>query len=85
MWTGGRIGRDIAGQEGSSPREEGLLKTSTWSSHCGSVVMKQTQLVSMKTQVQSLASLSELRILCCLELGCRSQTWLGSHIPVAVV
>ena len=36
-------------------------------------------------QVQSLASLSGLRIWRCRELWCRSQTWLRSHIAVAVV
>ena len=35
-------------------------------------------------QVQSLASLSGLKIWCCHELSCRSQTWLGSCIAVAV-
>ena len=39
---------------------------------------KQIGLVSMRTQVQSLASLSGLRIQCCHELWYRSQTWLGS-------
>ena len=39
----------------------------------------------MKTQVGSLASLSGLRSQHCHELCCRSQTWLGSHIIVAVV
>ena len=34
---------------------------------------------------QSLASLSGLRIEHCCELWCRSQTWLGSRIAVAVV
>ena len=34
--------------------------------------------------IQSLASLSELRIWCCGELWCRSQTWLRSGIAVAV-
>ena len=38
----------------------------------------------MRTQVQSLALLSGLRIHCCLELWCRSQMWLGSHVAVAV-
>ena len=47
--------------------------------------LKQTQLVSMRMQVQSLASLSGSRIWHCHELWCRSQTWLGSHIAVAVV
>ena len=37
-----------------------------------------------RTQVQSLALLSGLRICCGRELWCRSQTWLGSSIAVAV-
>ena len=41
---------------------------------------KQTQLVSIKLQVRSLAPLSELRIQCCCEL-----MLLGSGIAVAVV
>ena len=44
----------------------------------------QNQLVSMRTRVQSLALLSELRIWCCQELCCRSQTRFGSHTAVAV-
>ena len=32
----------------------------------------------------SLASLSRLRIRCCCELWCRSQTWLGSCVALAV-
>ena len=44
-----------------------------------------TQLVSMRTQVRSLASLSGLRIRHSLELQCRLQTWLGSRVAVAVV
>ena len=39
----------------------------------------------MVMQVQSLALLSGLRIRHCCELWCRSQTWLGSHIAVAVL
>ena len=35
--------------------------------------------------VQSLALLSGLRIWCCHELWCRLQTWLGSHVAVALV
>ena len=47
---------------------------------------KQTGLVSMKAQVQSLALLSGLKIWCCCELCCQSQTRLASHsIAVAVV
>ena len=49
----------------------------------------QTQLVSMRMQVQSLAqslaSLSRLRIWCCCQLLCRVQTQLRSHIAVSVV
>ena len=45
---------------------------------------KQVWLASIRTQVQSLASLSELRIWHCGELWCRLQTWLGSHVAVAV-
>ena len=46
---------------------------------------KRIQQGTMRLQVRSLASLSGLRIWCCRELWCRSQTWLGSHIAVAVV
>ena len=38
----------------------------------------------MRTQVQSLALLSGLRIWLCCELWCRSQTWLRSGVAVAV-
>ena len=41
---------------------------------------KQTQLVSMMMEVQSLALLSVLRIHRFCELWCRSQTSLRSHI-----
>jgi len=43
------------------------------------------ELVSMRMRVQSLASLSGLRIWCCRELWYRLQMWLRSHIAVAVV
>ena len=46
---------------------------------------KQIQLGTMRFRVQSLASLSGLRIQRCHELGCRSKMWLGSGIAVAVV
>ena len=36
-------------------------------------------------QVQSLASLGGLRIQCCRELWCRSQTWLSSGVAMVVV
>ena len=39
----------------------------------------------MRLQVQSLASLSGLRIRLCHELWCRPKMWLGSGIAVAVV
>ena len=45
---------------------------------------KQIRLLSMRTQVRSLASLSGLRIQHCRELWCRSQTWLRSGIAVTV-
>ena len=46
---------------------------------------KRIWLVSMKMWVQSLALLSGLRIWLCSELWCRSQTWVGSLVAVAVV
>ena len=46
---------------------------------------QQTQLASMRTQVQSLASLSGLRIWRCHEVQCRSQMWLRSCVAMAVV
>ena len=50
-----------------------------WSSHCGTV---QTNLISMRMQVQSLASLGGLRTQCCHDLWCGSQTKLGCGIAV---
>ena len=44
---------------------------------------KGIRLASMKTQVQSLALLSGLRIRRCRELWCRSQTQLGSGVMQA--
>ena len=44
-----------------------------------------TRLVSMRMWVQSLASLSALRILHCHKLECRSQIWLRSGVTVAVM
>ena len=43
-----------------------------------------TQLVTMRFRVWSLASLSGLKIRCCCELWCRSQTWLGSWVAVTM-
>ena len=38
----------------------------------------------MRLQVRSLALLSGLTIRCFRELWCRLQTWLGSHVAVAL-
>ena len=46
---------------------------------------KQIQLGTMRLQVQSLTSLSGLRISCFREPWCGSQTWLGSGLAVAMV
>ena len=46
---------------------------------------KQIWLGSMRIQIQSLASLSGLRIQHFHELWCRPQMWLGSGVAVAVV
>ena len=43
------------------------------------------RLVSMRIWVPSLASISGLRIQRCHELWHRLQTWLRSHVAVAVV
>ena len=46
---------------------------------------KQIQLGTMRLRVRSLASLSELSIWHYYEVWCRSKTWLGSYVAVAVV
>ena len=46
---------------------------------------KQIRLGTMRFRVQSLASLSGLRIRRCHELWCRLQTWLRSGVAVNVV
>ena len=51
----------------------------------GVVQRKGTHLVPMRTQVQSLALLSGLRIQCCYELRCGSQTRLRSGVAVAAM
>ena len=56
-------------------------KLKTQSPCCGLAVTNLTT----RMQVQSLASLSGLRIQCCSELRCRLQMRLESHIAVAVV
>ena len=45
---------------------------------------KRIQLGTMRLRVQSLASLSGLRIRGCRELWCRLQTQLGSRVAMAV-
>ena len=45
---------------------------------------KRIRLGTMRFRVQSLVSLSGLRIRCCHEPWCRSQTWLGSVVAVAL-
>ena len=45
---------------------------------------KQIRLVSMRLRIQSLALLSVLSIWNCHKPWCKSQTWLGSHVAVAV-
>ena len=49
------------------------------------VQQKGIQLGTMRLQVQSLASLTELRIWHCHELWCRLQMQLRSRVAVAVV
>ena len=66
---------------------EYLLWISYWKWKYGEFLLGlsglQTQLVSMRMQVGSLASLSGLRIQHCRDLRCRSQTLLRSGIDVA--
>ena len=53
----------------------------------GIPIMAQRKLIllaSMRTQVRSLASFSGLRIRCCHELWCRSETRLGSRVAVVL-
>ena len=45
---------------------------------------RRTQLESMRLQIQSLASLSGLRMCCCCELWCSLQMQLGSCVAMAV-
>ena len=58
------------------------LETQSGCSFCVSVMNPAS---THEKVVQSLASLSGLRIWCCRELWCRSQTWLRSSVAVAVV
>ena len=51
---------------------------------CGSTGWE-PDIASIRTQVQSLASLSRLRIWYCCELWCRSQMHLRSYVAVTVV
>ena len=54
-----------------------------WSSHHGVAEMNPTR--NHKVADSILASLNGLRIWHCLELWCRSQTWLRSGVAVAEV
>ena len=66
----------------SARRQRCIFKTLlSRSSLCDSAV--KDRLVSMRTWVWSLASLSGLRIWHCRELQCRSQMWLGSCVAMA--
>ena len=49
------------------------------------VQQKQIQLGTMRLQVQSLASLSGLKMQCCRELWCGLQMPLKSDVAVAMV
>ena len=49
------------------------------------VQLKRIRLGTMRIRVQSLASLSGLRIRRCCELWCTSQTWLRPGVAMAVV
>ena len=61
----------------SDLNSKGVLRTQlVRSSHCGSAVTN--LIIILRMQVRSLALLRGLRIQCCNELWCRSQTWLGS-------
>ena len=48
------------------------------------VQQSQRRMVSMRMQIQTLASFSGLRIQHCYELWCRLQMWLRSYLPVVV-
>ena len=52
------------------------------SSRPGAAEMSPTR--NMRLRVQSPASLSVLRIRRCYELWCKSQTWFGSRVAMAV-
>ena len=56
-------------------------KKSSRSSHCGSVEINPT---SNHEVAGSIPGINQLKIRCCCELQCRSKTWLGSRIAVAV-
>ena len=60
-----------------------ILKDNCWSSHRGTVEINLTR--NREVGGSILALLSGLRIQCCRKLWCRSQTWLGSRIAVALV
>ena len=62
-----------------------FLKYLRWGGGPIMAQQKRSRLGTMRLQVQSLASLSGLRIQHCCELWCRSQTRLGSGAAAAVV
>ena len=71
--------RAIRGGEKGSGRED-----SGWT-RMSRILQRENRLESMRMQVRSLPLLSGLRIWCCHELWCRSQTQLASHVAVVVV
>ena len=74
----GGIGQKLRVRQPAAPWlwPPGFQKANTQSSHCGSAVTNLTSILRMR--VQSLASLSALRIWFWRELWCRSQMRLGS-------
>ena len=70
-WINGKVRKGFSKQKTSSG-------VPSWRSR------NKIQLGTIRLWVQPLASLSGLRMQCCRQLWCRSQTWLGSDIAVAV-
>ena len=64
--------------------EQKLKISVPWSSCCGSAG-EEPSIVSLRMWVQSLASLSGLRVWCCHRLQCRSHVGLRSCVAVAVM
>ena len=76
--------KQSANMEGKSV-EITSIKTTERSSHHGAAEMKRIRLGTTRLRIQTLASLSGLRIWRCHELWCWSQTRLRSGVAVAVV